>query len=237
MPYTPAVTPPTADRIPILQIRAFKEARGLDHGWVGPEHFLLALLVKPSVATDVLEGLGMTSDGLAEHLRTRRRDPDWPELRYDSEKGLAGPNPAGHALVGWARGVATAWGSSEPQPEHWLVAMVYDHGPVPGVMHVLGITQEAVLHELRARGVRLPDVDPPWYKPWRGHRGAEVTPAELDPVLGILLERHPPGSEWRWGFNWLPGEPKRAQVVSEDGIDLSAIVTEVKAQGASEQSP
>lgn len=231
------MTPPTAEQIPILQIRAFHEARGLDHGWVGPEHFLLALLAKPSVATDVLEGLGMTYDGLAEHLRTRRRDPDWPEPRYDAEKGLAGPNAVGHALVGWARGLATAWGSSEPQPEHWLVAMVYDRETVPAVMHVLGITQEAVLHELRIRGVRLPDVDPPWYKPWRGHRRAEVTLAELGPVLALLGERHPPGSEWRWGFNGLPGGRNGARFHSEDGIDLSAIVAEVKAQDASEQVP
>ena len=224
------MSPPTADRIPSLEFRAFKEARELDHGWVGPEHFLLALLSKPSVATDVLEELGMTYNGLAEYLRTRRGDPNWLDPRYDAEKGLAGPNPAGHAFVGWAQGLATAWGSYEPQPEHWLVAMVYDPGSLPSLMHVLDITQEAVLNELRTRGVRLPDVDPPWYKPWRGHRTEQVTAAELGPVLALLRERHPPGSEWRWGFNWLPGEPKRARVDSEDGIDLSAIVVEVKSQ-------
>ena len=70
-----AVSRPTADRVPALLFRAFKEAKDLDHGWVGPEHLLLALLARPSVATDVLAALGMTYDGLAEYLRTRG-DPD-----------------------------------------------------------------------------------------------------------------------------------------------------------------
>lgn len=74
----------------------------------------------------------------------------------------------------------------------------------------------------------MPDVYPPRYKPWRGHREARVTSDELDSVLRLLRLSHPPGSEWRWGFNWLPGEPKRARVDCEDGIDLDAIVRKVK---------
>jgi hypothetical protein len=35
-------------------------------------------------------------------------------------------------------------------------------------------------------------------------------------------------SEWRWGFNWLAGEPRRARVDSEDGIDLDGILAEVR---------
>jgi hypothetical protein len=47
-------------------------------------------------------------------------------------------------------------------------------------------------------------------------------------VLDVLTERHPPGSEWRWGFNWLPpdgpaeGAPRRARMDGEEGIDLAA---------------
>ncbi len=176
----------------------------------------------------MLAELGLTYERLATHLRTRRGDPDWPFPRYDPEEGLAGPAPAGHALVGWARGLATAWGHTEPRPEHWLLAMVYDAGSVPSLLHFFGVTQESVLNELRSRGVRVPDVDPPLHKPWRGHREALVTEDELGPVLRLLRLSHPPGSEWRWGFNWLPGEPKRARVDSEDGIDLDAIVRKVR---------
>ena len=68
----------------------------------------------------------------------------------------------------------------------------------------------------------MPEVDPPLYRPWRGHQRIEVTEAELRPVLDVLTERHPPGSEWRWGFNWLPDGPRRAWVDGEEGIDLDA---------------
>jgi hypothetical protein len=47
-------------------------------------------------------------------------------------------------------------------------------------------------------------------------------------MIDILIQRHPPGSEWRWGFNWLPGEPRQARVDSEDGIDLEGILAEVR---------
>ncbi len=106
--------------------------------------------------------------------------------------------------------------------------MVYDAGSIPSLLQVFGVTQGSVLDELRSRGVRVPDVDPPLYKPWRGHRQALVTGDELGAVLRLLRLAHPPGSEWRWGFNWLPGEPKRARVDSEDGIDLDAIVRKVR---------
>jgi hypothetical protein len=39
---------------------AFEQAKAVGHGWVGPDHFLLALLANPSTATDVLKGLGVT---------------------------------------------------------------------------------------------------------------------------------------------------------------------------------
>lgn len=217
----------TPDAVAPLFSAAFDEARALGDGWVGTEHILLALLARPSVASDVLGDLGLTHARLAEHLRGRRYDP--PAPRYDPEKGLVGPNPAGNELTGWARGLAAGWGMPGPSPEHWLLAMVYSVG-VPSLLYYFGITQQAVLDGLRGRGVRVPDVDPPWYRPWRGHRQVEVSEARLGPVLRLLAGRHPPGSEWRWGFNWLPGEPRRARVDSEDGIDLDAVVAEAEAE-------
>lgn len=215
----------TPDRFPEPFSAAFEEARALGDGWVGTEHFLLALLARPSVASDVLVDLGLTHDRVAEHLRNRACDP--PAPRYDPEKGLVGPTPAGHELTGWARGLATGWGMGTPAPEDWLLAMVYSVG-VPSLLHFFGVTQQAVLDGLRERGVRVPDVDPPWHRPWRGRRCVEVTEAQLRPVLRLLADRHPPGSEWRWGFNWLPGEPRRARVDSEDGIDLDGILAEAE---------
>ena len=73
----------------------------------------------------------------------------------------------------------------------------------------------------------------------RGHRRIEVSEDELTGVLEVLGERHPPGSEWRWGFNWLPddpeqGGPRQAWVGGEEGIDLEDALAEARARaGAS----
>ena len=53
--------------------------------------------------------------------------------------------------------------------------------------------------------------------------------AELGPLLDVLRRQHPPGSEWRWGFNWTPDEPRRATVGAEEGIDLDAALRESRA--------
>ena len=52
-----------------LSRQAFEQARWLEHGWVGPEHFLLALLAESSVASEALAELGVTYDEYVEHLR------------------------------------------------------------------------------------------------------------------------------------------------------------------------
>jgi tRNA A37 methylthiotransferase MiaB len=52
----------------------------------------------------------------------------------------------------------------------------------------------------------------------------------------VLGERHPPGSEWRWGFNWYPagpddqGGPRRAWVGAEEGVDLTDALATARAR-------
>jgi hypothetical protein len=64
-----------------------------------------------------------------------------------------------------------------------------------------------------------------------------VREAELKPVIDVLSERHPPGSEWRWGFNWLPdpgeGRPRRAWVGGEEGIDVEAALAAARERSGS----
>jgi len=165
--------------------RAADQARRLDHGWVGPEHHLLALLAEPSPATEALAELGVTYDRLAERLRSRTGDPDWPPPSYDG-KGLS-PSAATYKLEARAEGLALAWGYRVPEPEHVLLAMVYEDYGVTGLLHHLGASQPAILEALRRRGVRVPEVDPPLYRPWRGHRRIEVglEPSRLAPPLAI----------------------------------------------------
>ncbi|HEV8652405.1 MAG TPA: hypothetical protein VG276_24220 [Actinomycetes bacterium] len=79
----------------------------------------------------------------------------------------------------------------------------------------------------------MPEVDPPLYRPWRGHHHVEVSEAQLKPLIDLLIQQHPPGSEWRWGFNWLPGQPRRARVDAEQGIDLGRVLTQARGQASS----
>ena len=110
-----------------------KQARRLNHGWIGPEHYLLALLAEPSVATEALGDLGVTYDRVREYLQTSEGDPDWPDPRYDAQKGLS-PNPGAYRLEARAEGFAFAWGHRSPEAEHWLLAMVYaEHEAAPQV--------------------------------------------------------------------------------------------------------
>jgi len=55
-----------------------------------------------------------------------------------------------------------------------------------------------------------------------------VARSEWQAVVDLLCERHPPGSEWRWGFNSRRDRPGRVQFVAEDGIRLDAIVAEAR---------
>jgi len=203
---------------------AVEQARQLDHGWAGPEHFLLALLAEESVASETLNALGVTYHSLRERLRVRGGDPDLPDART----GIV-INPAGHRLVGWARGFAAAQGARTPRPEHWLVALLYSDDRAAMSLYPFGVSSQAVSDALAARGVPLPGSPPDAHRPWRGVHHAWVEVEERRPVVHVLLERHPPGSEWRWGFNWV-GEPRRCRFSAEEGVDLDGIVAEVRGQ-------
>jgi ATP-dependent Clp protease ATP-binding subunit ClpA len=212
--------------------RAADEARRLEHSWIGPEHVLLALFAEPSPATGALEELGVTRD-LVEEAARRRSDP--PPPPYEPGQNLS-PNPAWYKLTGCAKGLALAAGRRRPDPEHLLLAMVYGEDAVAPLLRRVGASEQALLEALARRGVQVPAVDPPVYRPWRGRRRVEVTEAELKPVIDVLTERHPPGSEWRWGFNWLPadpGGPRRARVDGEEGIDLEDAVATARQRAAS----
>jgi hypothetical protein len=205
--------------------RAGDVARRLEQGWIGPEHVLLALFDEPSVATEALEELGVTR-ALAEESARGYSRSDPPAPPYDPDKGLS-PNPAWYKLTGCAKGLALASGRRQPEPEHFLLAMVYGEHEVGPMLHGLGSSEQALLEVLARRGVPVPEVDPPAYRPLRGFHRIEVTEAELKPMLDILIERYPPSSDQEWGFNWLPGDPgadgpRRAWVGGEEGVDLDA---------------
>ena len=126
-----------------------------------------------------------------------------------------------------------------------MLAMVYGEHAVGPLLHEAGASEQALLDALARRGVAVPAVDPPVYRPWRGHHRIDVTEAELKGVLEVLGERHPPGSEWRWGFKWRwgfnwyradpddEGGPRRAWVGGEEGIDLEDALATARARADS----
>lgn len=185
---------------------------------------MLALLAEPSEAVDALVEAGVTYQRVAAELRfVLRSGPP-----FDPKRGLS-PNPAANRLVGCALGLAVASGERSPLAQHWLLAMLYVDDRVAMHLHSVGVSGSTVVATLRRRGVSLPEFEPQVYKPWRGHHAVEVDEDQLEPVLDLLKKKHPPGSEWRWGFNWLTGEPRRAVIRSEEEIDLDGIVVEARA--------
>ena len=203
---------------------AFEQAGLARQSWVGPEHVILAVLKEPSAATQALGEIGLTYDRLFELVRSARIDPQIPP-RGSIDHPRA--NPSFYKVEGWAYGYAASRGR-EPEASDWLLAAVYFENMAAGYLERVGITGSDVVTALARRGIEVPSLDPPTYKPWRGHRRVDVTDIELPAILHALGERFPPGSEWQWGFNVAADDPKRAWVVSEDGIDLEAIVAEVR---------
>jgi hypothetical protein len=204
---------------------AWEQARLLDNGWIGSEHFLLALLATPSIAQEVLLELGVTYEAALELVRDVHAASEWPLPAYEGDEGVS-PTPAAYQAMGRAEGFAAASGYRAIEPEHWLLALVWsDHGAM-NELAVLGVTQDRVIDGLRRRGVSVPDVDPPPYRRWREGQTIEVDGDELQLIIDVLNERHPAGSEWRWGFNMVPGEQERRRVDAEGGVDLEAAVRE-----------
>jgi ATP-dependent Clp protease ATP-binding subunit ClpA len=208
--------------------KAAQEARRLRQNWLGPEHYLLALLAEPSIATEVLAALNVTHERLAAQL-SGLKTVNGRRIRYVESKGIM-TNPAAHAVTGWAKGYAAARGRKRPTPEDWLLAIVYrDPSLVASILHELGVSGAVVVKALRRRGVKTPEFEPAAYRPWRGRRALEVARSEWRAVVDVLSAKHPPGSEWQWGFNSRNDRAGRVQFSAEDGIDLDAIVAEARA--------
>lgn len=211
--------------------KAAKEATRLRQNWLGPEHYLLAVLAEPSVATDVMAEHGVTHEGVASRL-ARIKSVNGRRIRYLESKGITA-NPRAHDVSGWASGFAAAAGRHDPTAEDWLLAAMYEGGGVVwSVLDEFGVSAAAVVDAMRRRGIRTPDFNPTVDRPWQSHHEVEVAKPEWHSVAEVLNDRFPPGSSLRWGFNSRPDRPGKVQFVAEVGIDLEAIVAEVRAGAA-----
>jgi ATP-dependent Clp protease ATP-binding subunit ClpA len=209
--------------------KAFKETQRVRQNWLGPEHYLLAVLAEPSIATDLMAELGVTHERLATRLGSMRT-VNGRRSRYIESRG-ATTNPAAHDVSGWAAGFAAASGRRDPTPEDWLLAIFYaDQSMTMSVMHEFGVSAGDVVDAARRRGISTPDFEPEEHRPWRNPRGVEVDKSEWQAVVDLLGRKYGPGSDLRWGFNSRKDRPRKVEFRAEEGIDLEAIVAEARVQ-------
>ena len=200
------------------------EKTGLDVGLelhrqvVGDDLFLLVLarLDPDSPARQVLEAEGVTSEVLLANIRTRG------DGESSTESGFT-YSPAYYGMHGRADGFAAALGDGTITPEHLLIALLWDAGSHSSqLLWRLGVTREALVDGLRARGVPVPSAPlPPQREVDHGGR-VWFDRDQVQAVIEGLRSRLPPGTHW--GFNY---EGDRAWAFTEAHIDLEALVAEV----------
>ena len=71
--------------------------------------------------------------------------------------------------------------------------------------------------------MHVPHAEPPLDRPWSGEEELDLSEPELRPLFDVLGRTHPPGSKWRWGFNWARDDPRHARAFAEEGIDLDVV--------------
>lgn len=205
---------------------AFAEAKRLGHSWVGPEHGLLAILQgdPADAARRAVEEAGLDAERF-ERCYVERIERSDPKPKRNPERKGTSPNPAWYGVVGRAEGFASAFGTGEVRPVDLLLALLWDNREWLPVTE-LGIARETVVEALVRAGVTVPAVPMPERdRPFRNPIRVDFPMSALGGVVEQLQQRHPPGSELRWGINH--DEAERAWVFAEEGIDLQAIVDQV----------
>jgi ATP-dependent Clp protease ATP-binding subunit ClpA len=128
-----------------LRLAAFDEAIALGHRRVGEEHLLLALLANAAVGSlgTRLADLGLTHQALVDGITARVLAEAISRLGTDGE---CESGRSYHTAVGRARGLALGFAQSEAQPEHYLVAAVWDEdGMCADLLRDLSVDREEVI--------------------------------------------------------------------------------------------
>lgn len=206
---------------------AVAEARGVRQNWLGPEHYLLAILKANTVAAEMLAELGIDYWVARDHIRSIK-SVNGRRLRYIEAKGTR-TNPAAHEVSGWAEGFAAGRGLRKAAPEDWLLAIIYtDQGAVRSIFDARGVTGVQVVSALRARGVPVPDVEPEVEPEWKGVHTIDVPAIERQAVVDVLNARYPVKPGCRWGFNYWGAGRKTIRFLAEADVDLDGIVAEIR---------
>ena len=184
---------------------------------------MLGLARGDSLAARALRECGATHERLTdayERLRAR-----WEKEHPRAQRDWIQPNPAAYTLMGRSEGFAAAAGSIRVEPEHVLLALLWDPESVQSSMlRDVGARGAEVQHVLGRLGVDVPPVDPPSAdeRPW-GER-VWVPTDQFGRVLSSVMARLPEGS--RFGFNFTADG--RAWMRADAHVDLQAIVDELQ---------
>lgn len=195
-----------------FQVRARNEAKAHGYNWLGTVHLLMALAhpATPTVASQVLEELGLRYDDMVARLPNPRR------TRADD--GIM-TNPRYLMCVSFANALALAEGV-EVSGERGLLALAFLDNGSDIAEHDLD--PDEVYDELVSRGVTAPTLPPPVAPMPLGPPGPRVYVPGVDfRAVTEALSEQSGTSHWGWNVSqWRPGQ----YWIDSDEIDAVAIV-------------
>jgi hypothetical protein len=196
-----------------LIVRANREAEELGHTWIGVDHFVLALLrpADQSIAAQALRSCALTHGAYAAELSG-----------VPASKGNGRSlNPAATRMLGRAEGLAAGLGALRPEPDHLLLAILWDPDfDASARLRELGVTRHEVLRRLREAGASLPAVDPPAQRETQWGERVLVPIGQLPALTAELVHLLPPGASF--GFNHDGKET--GWLIASNGVDLPTYV-------------
>lgn len=200
--------------------RAFAEAKDLRHRSCTDLHFLLAILrpPTPTECADVLGELGLSYEKVRDEIKELN-----PRPRGTSSGSSS--TPTYQLIFGAMQGIAVGMGASRVSDEHVLLMFAYaDHGG-GSRLESFGIDPDDVVTGLRARGIQVPQLEPPVALTPTGPLGPYVYFPKQDwsAVTQELVRVHPPGTA-HWGANRSQWQRGHWWVGGEDHIPMEAIV-------------
>jgi hypothetical protein len=195
---------------------AARHTRELGRAVVSDDLFLLALtdLDESQPARRALAAAGVSSERLLQHIRTSGDD-----VGRRSGDGLRFA-PAYYTLHGLAQGFAATLGDGVISAEHVLLAILWtgNSQALPALRH-LGVTREAIVHELSELGLPVPQAKLPRLVEVEWGERVWFERDQIGDVLDhVRLHMDP---DTRWGFNY---EADRAWIHAERSVDMDALV-------------
>jgi hypothetical protein len=193
------------------------EAVSLRQNWIGPEHFILAILATQPTCPSALalNRLGITHTLVSAALIEG-------DTSSTSELGSVDleVSPAAYELVGRAEGVAAGLAASSVAAEHVLIAYVWDPDTAIEIGSWNGATRDAIIAMLRELDVIVPRGPLP--DELRRQSGSRV-PVPIDKLMLVVEElsnRLSPDS----GLGFNEDDEGNAWVIANREIDLERLV-------------